>query len=85
MAKYQQAATDYISIYHFFFICGVSAYSLMQITISIIKKNLQILIIRPYVILVVYHTEFQFNFHPSSVVNADIFRIFYMTQQIALE
>ncbi len=57
----------------------------MQITISIIKKNLQISIIRPYVILVVYHTEFLFYFHPSSAVNADIFRIFYMTQQIALE
>ncbi len=57
----------------------------MQITVSIIKTNVQISIIRPYVILVVYHTEFQFNFHPSSVVNVDIFRIFYMTQQIALE
>ncbi len=49
--------------------------------------NLQISIIRPHFILVVYHTEFQFNFHPSSVVNVYIFIIFYvyMTQQIMLK
>ncbi len=85
VARYQQAAFNITFPYMIlFFICGVSA----QFNANHYNMiNLQISIIRPHFILVVYHTEFQFNFHPSSVVYVDIFIIFYvyMTQQIALE
>ncbi len=66
VARYQQAAFNITFPYMiFFFICGVSAqFNANHYNII----NLQISIIRPHFILVVYHNEFQFNFHPSSVV-----------------
>ncbi len=72
VARYQQAAADNISIYDFFLYlwCERLQFNANHCIYNII--NLQISIIRPHYILVVHHTEFQFNFHPSSVVNVDI-------------
>ncbi len=41
--------------------------------ISVYNKSTEI---KPHLILVVYHTEFQLNFHPSSVVKVDILYYF---------
>ncbi len=87
VARYQQAAFNITFPYDFFLYlwCERSQFNANHCIYNII--NLQISIIWQHFILVVYHTEFQFNFHPSSVVNVDISFIFYvyMTQQIALE